>query len=61
MRLLDGPNRRQRARFGENLIFNKRLNLAAALAVLFDLAKQSGAWISEGAGKEDLLAADTLM
>jgi cysteinyl-tRNA synthetase len=59
--LLDGPNRRRRARLGENLIFNKRLNMAAAIAVLFELAKQSGAWISEGAGQEDLLAADTLM
>ncbi|UCF34010.1 MAG: cysteine--tRNA ligase [Phycisphaerales bacterium] len=40
---------------------NEDFNTAAALAVLFDLAKQSGAWISEGAGQEDLLAADTLM
>ena len=40
---------------------NDDFNSAAGLAVLFDFAKKSGAWISEGAGQEDLLAADTLM
>ena len=40
---------------------NDDFNSAAGLAVLFDFAKQSGTWITEGTGQEDLLAADTLM
>lgn len=36
-------------------------NTAAGLATVFDFARQSGAWMREGAGREDLLAADTLM
>jgi len=40
---------------------NEDFNTAAAIAVLFDFARQSAGWITEGAGQEDLLAADTLM
>jgi len=40
---------------------NEDFNTAAALATLFDFAKQAGQWIDQGVGKEDLLAADTLM
>ncbi|HNQ23031.1 MAG TPA: cysteine--tRNA ligase [Phycisphaerae bacterium] len=46
-------------RFSDAL--NDDFNTAVGLAVLFDFARQSGTWISEGAGQEDLLAADTLM
>jgi cysteinyl-tRNA synthetase len=40
---------------------NEDFNTAAALATLFDFAKQTGQWLNQGVGKEDLLAADTLM
>ncbi|MGD8452779.1 MAG: cysteine--tRNA ligase [Phycisphaerae bacterium] len=40
---------------------NEDFNTAAAIATLFDLAKLSGVWIREGAGREDLSAAHTLM
>jgi cysteinyl-tRNA synthetase len=35
-------------------------NTAAAVAVLFDLARQSAGWVKGGAGRADLLAADAL-
>jgi cysteinyl-tRNA synthetase len=40
---------------------NEDFNTAAAIAVVFDLARQSPAWIRDGVGRDDLLAADTLM
>ena len=40
---------------------NDDFNTAAAIASLFDFAKQSAGWIREGAGLDDLLAADALM
>jgi cysteinyl-tRNA synthetase len=40
---------------------NEDFNTAAAIAVSFDLAKQAGGWIRDGAPAEDLLAADALM
>lgn len=46
------------SRFRDSL--NDDFNSAAGLAVLFDLARQVREWVSSGAGREDLLAADTL-
>jgi len=40
---------------------NNDFNTAAAIATLFDFTRQTGRWIAEGVGREDLLAADTLM
>jgi cysteinyl-tRNA synthetase len=40
---------------------NEDFNTAAAIAVAFDLAKQSGEWIHADLGKENLIAADALM
>ncbi|MFH1747469.1 MAG: cysteine--tRNA ligase [Planctomycetota bacterium] len=40
---------------------NEDFNTAAAIASLFDFARQSGAWIKAGAGREDLSAAHQLM
>jgi cysteinyl-tRNA synthetase len=40
---------------------NEDFNTAAAIATTFDFARQTQEWISDGAGQEDLLAADTLM
>jgi cysteinyl-tRNA synthetase len=40
---------------------NEDFNTAAAIATVFDFAKQTGAWIRDGAPGADLLAADTLM
>jgi cysteinyl-tRNA synthetase len=40
---------------------NEDFNTAAAIATVFDLAKQAAGWIHGGVGREDLLAADTLM
>ena len=40
---------------------NDDFNTAAAIASLFDFAKQSTGWIRESAGLDDLLAADALM
>jgi cysteinyl-tRNA synthetase len=45
-------------RFAESM--NEDFNSAAAIAVLFDLAKQTRDWLADGAGREDLLAVDTL-
>ena len=42
-------------------VMNEDFNTAAAIATLFDLAKQSSGWIRAAASREDLLAADTLM
>jgi cysteinyl-tRNA synthetase len=40
---------------------NEDFNTAAAIATLFDLARQTGAWIREGAPRDDLAAAHELM
>ena len=40
---------------------NDDFNTAAAIAALFDFAKQAGGWIRASAAREDLVAADTLM
>ncbi len=40
---------------------NEDFNTAAAIAVTFDLAKQSGEWIRDDVGREDLQATDALM
>ena len=40
---------------------NEDFNTAAAIATLFDFARQTGTWVRESAPPEDLLAADTLM
>ncbi len=40
---------------------NEDFNTAIGIATVFDFAKQAGAWIRDGAGQADLLAADTLM
>ena len=40
---------------------NEDFNTAAAIAVTFDLAKQSSEWIQAGVAQEDLQAAHTLM
>ncbi|MBU0617769.1 MAG: cysteine--tRNA ligase [Planctomycetes bacterium] len=40
---------------------NEDFNTAAAIAVTFDLARQSGEWIQADVGQEDLQAAHTLM
>ena len=40
---------------------NEDFNTAAAIAVTFDLAKQSGEWIQAGVDQRDLQAADALM
>jgi len=40
---------------------NDDFNTAAALAAVFDFARQTGTWIREAAPAEDLLAADLLM
>ncbi len=40
---------------------NEDFNTAAAVATVFDFARQAGAWIRDGAPAGDLLAADTLM
>ena len=40
---------------------NEDFNTAAAIATLFDLAKQSSGWIRAAVSREDLLAADTLL
>jgi len=44
-----------------NDVMNEDFNTAAAIAATFDFAKQAGGWIRGGVGREDLLAADTLM
>ena len=46
-------------RFAEAM--NEDFNTAAAMASVFEFARESGNWIREGAGREDLAAADTLM
>lgn len=40
---------------------NEDFNTAAAIATLFDLAKQSGEWLAGGANDADRIAADALM
>lgn len=40
---------------------NEDFNTAAAMATVFDFARQAGVWVREAAPAEDLLAADTLM
>jgi len=40
---------------------NEDFNTAAAIATVFEFARQTGTWIREGAGREDLTAADLLM
>ncbi len=40
---------------------NDDFNTASAIAVAFELARESGKWIREGAGKDDLTQAATLM
>ncbi|MCH8806910.1 MAG: cysteine--tRNA ligase [Planctomycetes bacterium] len=40
---------------------NEDFNTAAAIATVFDFARQTGEWIRDAAPLEDLLAADTLM
>jgi len=40
---------------------NEDFNTAAALATVFDFARQTAGWVRDGVGREDLLAADTLM
>jgi cysteinyl-tRNA synthetase len=40
---------------------NEDFNTAAAIAVVFDFARQSDEWIAGGVGREDLQAADRLM
>jgi cysteinyl-tRNA synthetase len=44
--------------FGESM--NDDFNTATAIAALFDLARQTREWLADGAGREDLLAVDTL-
>lgn len=46
-------------RFAEAM--NEDFNTAAAIAVVFDFARQSGQWIAGGVGREDLRAAHELM
>jgi cysteinyl-tRNA synthetase len=46
-------------RFTEAL--DEDFNTAGGIGVVFELAKQAGAWVREGVGQEDLLAADTLL
>ncbi|MBK9120162.1 MAG: cysteine--tRNA ligase [Phycisphaerales bacterium] len=48
-----------RTRFAEAM--NDDFNTAAALAGVFELARQVGGWAREGAGREDLLAAEALL
>lgn len=40
---------------------NEDFNTASGVATVFDLAKQAGAWVRDGAPAADLLSADTLM
>jgi cysteinyl-tRNA synthetase len=40
---------------------NEDFNTAAAMATVFELARQAGVWVREAAPAEDLLAADMLM
>jgi cysteinyl-tRNA synthetase len=40
---------------------NEDFNTAAAIATVFEFARQAGNWIREDAGREDLTAADMLM
>ncbi len=40
---------------------NEDFNTASAIATAFDFARQTSAWVRDGLGQEDLLAADTLM
>jgi cysteinyl-tRNA synthetase len=40
---------------------NDDFNTAAAIAAAFDFARQAAAWVRDGMGREDLLAADALM
>jgi len=40
---------------------NDDFNTAAAIAALFDLTRQTGGWVREGAGREDLLRAERLV
>jgi cysteinyl-tRNA synthetase len=47
------------ARFAEAM--NDDFNTAAAIAVLFEFARAAGGWLRGGVGRQDLLAADTLM
>lgn len=43
-------------------VMNEDFNTAAAIAVAFEFAKESGKWVADAdVGQEDLLAADTLM
>ncbi|MCK4340521.1 MAG: cysteine--tRNA ligase [Phycisphaerae bacterium] len=42
-------------------VMNEDFNTAAAIATVFDFARAAGGWIRDGIGREDLLAADTLM
>jgi cysteinyl-tRNA synthetase len=46
-------------RFGEAM--NEDFNTAAAIAVVFDLVKQARGWIAEETGRQDLMAAESLM
>ncbi|MBI5866137.1 MAG: cysteine--tRNA ligase [Planctomycetes bacterium] len=39
---------------------NEDFNTAAAIAVLFDFARQCRSWVADGAGREDLATVDTL-
>jgi cysteinyl-tRNA synthetase len=45
-------------RFADSM--NDDFNGAAALAVLYDFARQAGAWVEQGIGRDDLIAADVL-
>jgi cysteinyl-tRNA synthetase len=42
-------------------VMNEDFNTAAALAAVFDLARQTGGWVRDAAPAEDLRAADTIM
>jgi cysteinyl-tRNA synthetase len=42
-------------------VMNEDFNTAAALATVFDLARQTGGWVRDAAPAEDLHAADTIM
>jgi cysteinyl-tRNA synthetase len=48
-----------RRRFAQAM--DEDFNTAAAIAVVFDFARQSSAWVAGGLGREDLLAAESLM
>jgi len=42
-------------------VMNEDFNTAAALAAVFDLARQTGGWVRDAAPADDLRAADTIM